>query len=71
MLLGVQHKLYSNKQLIKKIGMINRVDFENLKLKLRCLIFGNDLCSSVKKSDPEGNCMNIITNKNHKVNDKK
>ena len=67
----VQHKLYSNKRLIKKIGMINTVDFENLKLKLHCLIFRNDFCPSVKKSDPEGNCMNIITNKNHKVNGKK
>ena len=63
----VQHKLYSNKRLIKKIGMINKIDFKNLQAKLHNLIFGEDFCSS-KKSDPEGNCINIIANKIKKVN---
>jgi len=53
----VQHKLYSHKRLIKKIGMINKKDFEKLKIKLHDLIFGNDFCSSRMKSDPEGNCI--------------
>lgn len=57
----VQHKLCSNKRLMKKIGMINKRDFENLKIKLHDLIFGEDFCSSVKKSDPEGNCNNDYT----------
>ncbi len=52
----VQHKLYSHKRLMKKIGMINKDDFEQLKIKLHNLIFGDDFCSSKKKSDPEGNC---------------
>lgn len=51
----VQHKLCSNKRLMKKMGMINKSDFENLKIKLHDLIFGEDFCSPVKKSDPEGN----------------
>lgn len=51
----VQHKLYSNKRLMKKMGMINKFDFENLKTKLHNLIFGEDFCSPIKKSDPEGN----------------
>lgn len=57
----VQHKLYSNKRLMKKMGMINKCDFDNLKMKLHNLIFGEDFCSSVKKSDPEGNCKNNYT----------
>ncbi len=57
----VQHKLYSKKRLLKKIGMINKDDFENLKIKLHDLVFGENFCSSKKKSDPEGNCTNIIT----------
>lgn len=51
----VQHKLYSNKRLMKKMGMINKFDFYNLKTKLHNLIFGEDFCPPVKKSDPEGN----------------
>ena len=42
----VQHKLYSKKRLIKKIGMINKNDFQNLKIKLYDLIFGEDFCPS-------------------------
>lgn len=57
----VQHKLHSNKRLMKKMGMISKCDFENLKTKLHDLIFGEDFCSSVKKSDPEGNCKNDYT----------
>ncbi len=57
----VQHKLYSSKRLMKKIGMISQNDFDELKIKLNDLIFGEDFCSSKKKSDPEGNCINIIT----------
>lgn len=57
----VQHKLYSHKRLIKKIGMIAQNDFDKLKIKLHDLIFGENFCSSVKKSDPEGNCIPIIT----------
>ena len=35
----VQHKLYSSKRLVKKIGMINKNDFANLQIKLKSLIF--------------------------------
>jgi mRNA interferase MazF len=52
----VQHKLYSSKRLIKKIGMINQCDFDKLKIKLHDLIFGENFCSLLIKSDPEGNC---------------
>lgn len=62
----VQHKLYSSKRLIKKIGMINKTDFRNLQVKLHKLIFDEDFCSS-KKSDPEGNCNNIIPNSSEYV----
>ena len=69
----VQHKLYSKKRLLKKIGMINKDDFENLKRKLHDLIFGEDFCSSIKKSDPEGNCTVIIAenDKNNKISNLK
>jgi mRNA interferase MazF len=50
----VQHKLYSKKRLIKKIGMINICEFKNLKIKLYDLIFGEDFCPSKMKGDPEG-----------------
>ena len=53
----VQQKLYSNKRLMKKIGMINKNDFAELQVKLYDLIFGADFCPSKKKSDPEGNCI--------------
>lgn len=52
----VQHKLYSHKRLMKKMGMISTDDFEQLQIKLHNLIFGEDFCSSKEKSDPEGNC---------------
>ena len=37
----VQHKLYSNKRLIKKMGMINKEDFIKLKEALNKLIFAS------------------------------
>ena len=36
--------------------MINQFDFDKLKIKLHDLIFGENFCSSLMKSDPEGNC---------------
>jgi len=52
----VQHKLYSKKRLIKKIGMIDKNNFQNLKIKLYDLIFGEDFCPSKEGAIPKENC---------------
>jgi len=57
----VQHKLFSSKRFIKKIGKINENDFRKLKIKLHNLIFEEDFCPSKKEGTiPKENCIDII-----------
>ena len=57
----VQHKLFSSKRFIKKIGKINENDFKELKKKLYDLIFEEDFCPSKKEGTiPKENCIDII-----------
>ncbi len=57
----VQQKLFSSKRFIKKIGKINKNDFEDLKQKLYKLIFDEDFCPSKNEGTiPKENCKDII-----------
>ena len=64
----VQHKLFSSKRFIKKIGKINENDFKCLKKKLHDLIFEEDFCPSKKEGTiPKENCIGIIAESNLEV----
>lgn len=58
----VQHRLFSSKRFIKKIGKINKNDFEELKQKLFRLIFDEDFCpSKIEGTIPKENCKGIVS----------
>ncbi len=63
----VQHKLFSSKRFIKKIGKIDKDDFKCLKKKLHNLIFEEDFCPSKEGTIPKENCKDIIAENNVKV----
>ncbi len=63
----VQHRLFSSKRFIKKIGKINQNDFICLKKKLFNLIFEEDFCPSKEGTIPKENCTKSITQKDIKV----
>ncbi len=61
----VQQKLFSSKRFIKKIGKIDKDDFNSLKQKLYKLIFEEDFCpSKYEGTIPKENCKDIVSNNN-------
>ena len=64
----VQAKMYVVKRLDKKIGMIKKEDFQNIKKALGRLLGFEVLPQEDLRASPEGNCRGIIPQTSQEVN---
>jgi len=65
----VQAKVFDVKRLDKKIGMMKKDEFENLKKQFGKLLGFEILPQEDLGASPEGNCKSIVPTQNQKVNE--
>ena len=65
----MQAKVFDVKRLDKKIGMMKKDEFENLKKQFGKLLGFEVLPQEDLGASPEGNCKGIVPTQNQKVNE--